>query len=121
MYLLAVELIRPYIEQDTDTGEVAEKLESEYKIVEDFYNKKKDDFEKQFFKYYNFNYSKNGDYKKSFDEAIQQITAWLRNEFLEYMKTDSTGYQTKASRMRGSPSFIDTGNYFSNLFFEIVK
>lgn len=121
MYLLALETIRPYIGEDTNTGEVAEELEKRYKIVEEFYNKKKDDFEKKFFEYYNFNFSKSGDYKKSFEEAIRQVTAWLRNEFLIYMKNDSTGYKTKASRMRGSPSFIDTGNYFSNLFFEIVK
>lgn len=113
--LLGLERIVPYIDQSTDTGEVAEKLENTYKVIERFYNFIEKDFEKQF-NFYLERDSKGG-FEKAFNSALFSSADWLTNQWRSYIEKDLTGIKTKASRMRGDPSFLDTGNYYSNTIF----
>lgn len=114
--LYAIETILPYI-NGSNTGEVAEKLEKRYGLCERFFNFISQDLESKFM------YFLERDLKlgieRAFSNACFFTSNWLTNEWRLYIELAKTGIITKASEERDTPSFIDTGFYYSNMRFEI--
>lgn len=114
--LYAIERVLPYI-KGGNTGEVAEDLEKRYGLCERFFNFISQDLESKFM------YFLERDLKlgieKAFDNACFFSSEWLTNEWHLYIEQAKTGIITKASQGRDTPSFIDTGNYYANMRYEI--
>lgn len=102
--------IVPY-QTDTNTGEVGEKLEDKYKIIERFYDFIAQDLEQKFLTYL----SRENDMIKGFDNVLFLTSNWLTNQFREYIELSKHGMTTIASQKRGDPAFIDTGRYYSSV------
>lgn len=117
IYFKAIERDIPYQTDNTTTGEVAEKLERNYQIVERFFEFIAQDLEKQFMMYY----SRENDPKKAFDNAMFLTSNWLVNEFRTYIEQAKHGIKTKASEKRGDPAFIDTTRYYKNMIISLVE
>lgn len=94
-----------------NTGDVGEKLEDRYKIIERFYDFIAKDLEEKFL----FFWGRERDMIKGIDNALFLTSDWLTNQFREYLEMAKHGLTTKASQERGDPAFIDTGNYYRNV------
>ena len=115
--LYAIEMVVPYL-NGGNTGEVAEKLEKRYKLCERFFNFISQDLEKKFMHLLARDLGKCG-VEKAFKNACFLSSEWLTNEWRMYIEQGKTGIITKASEDREEPSFIDTANYYTHMWFEI--
>lgn len=116
--LYAIERVIPYTEGG-NTGEVAEELESKFKLCERFFNFIAKELEGKFMHFLQRDLKLG--VEKAFDNACFFTSNWLTNEWRLYIELAKTGIVTKASQGRDTPSFIDTGNYYSNMRFEIRR
>lgn len=116
--LYSIERVVPYV-NGNDTGEVAEELEKRFGLCERFFNFIASDLESKFM-YFLGRDMKMG-YEKAFESACFFASEWLTNEWRMFIEQAKTGIITKASMDRDTPSFIDTGFYYSNMRYEIRK
>lgn len=117
--LYAIERVLPYV-NGSDTGEVAEELEKRFGLCERFFNFIASDLERKFMYFLERDLERLGA-EKAFDNACFFTGEWLTNEWRMYIEQAKTGIITKASMDRDTPSFIDTGFYYSNMRYEIRK
>lgn len=97
-----------------NTGDVGEKLEDKYKIIERFYEFIAKDLEEKFL----FFWGRERDLIKGLDNALFLTSDWLTNQFREYLEMEKHGIKTKASENdpKGPrPSFIDTARYYKSV------
>lgn len=114
--LYGIERVVPYASGDTDTGEVAEKLQKRYKICELFFRDISQSMEDKFNSLLERNLR--GSSRKGFENTLFVMSQWLTNEWRDYIELAKHNLTTKASQERGDPAFIDTGNFYKNLIWE---
>lgn len=81
-------------------------LETKYKLLEHFYKYIKKDLEAKLTK----------EIERNPNLKLEIINEWIKNKWREWILDGNYGIITKASQIRGSQSFVDTGAYYMSMY-----
>lgn len=111
----ALEPERQHAKSDHQTiAEVAEELEQRYQLSEKFFEFISPQIEDKFLEILGRN-ARAEITPKVYSDVLNQLSDWLTAEWREWIRTMKHGIRTQASKERGTPSFIDTTEYFLNM------
>lgn len=108
---LALEPDRMHASGDATIAEVAEKLERDYQLSEKFFNHIEDRIEPKLMELL----EREAFSPSHFEKSLAVLSEWLTMRWREWIKNEEHGIKTLASRERGTPSFVDTTDYFLNM------
>jgi len=110
-------ILHPKNSKTLTVAALAKILERKYDLLHKFVRMHKKDITGVIIK----NVKRSWKYGKEQEEVNSVIADEIKNMFRMYILREEHGIKTKASRVRGSQSFIDTGAYFSSFFIIVDK